>query len=180
MRKKTLDPNLDIEKLVAAAEAADEPPDSVRKLLEAGATDQQIAKETATKFHEVMTWRAKYGLPAEVQGHAKRVFAVDLFGLDYTSVQEVYTKYKKWEIPEFVVREPVQYEKLCRAIWFLRWKGGMNKALIAESIGVREIDVVTALAVYDKHLSRVGILCPSCGFRFDKRYGLYCSEDCRA
>lgn len=108
----------------------------------------------------------------------RRAFAADLFGVSTQEIHKVRTHYKRWEIPEYVVHEPLRYEKLCHIVWLLRWKLQYEVGEICESIGIREEDVTTCLRVYSEYLDRVGVLCPTCGVRTDPRRGVYCCKEC--
>lgn len=166
-RRKTTPDKIDLTALVKEVE---------KNLASEGAGEEAPMRTP----YEMYRWRTEHKLPPEPAARARRALAVDLFGYSPSDLHAVKSSYRKWEIPEYVVREPLAYEKLCRSVWLLRWKCGLSESYIQQAIGIRDVDVTTCLAVYSNHLDRCGVLCTTCGIRTDPKYGTTCCEDCRA
>jgi hypothetical protein len=140
---------------------------------------ERAPTERPGNISDIRRWRSTHGLPtANISEPARRVFAADLFGVPVKELHAVKSQYTKWDPPEYVVREPLRYEKLCHTVWLLRWKLQYTVDEIVESIGIREEDVHACVEVYSKYLDRIGVLCPTCGLRTDPRRGVYCCTEC--
>lgn len=91
--------------------------------------------------------------------------AVDVFGTDYeTPLHEVDVDAVSggtWEVPQFVLRQPLAYTDFARIIWTLRQSETVS--VLAAALGFRERDVVLAEEVWARHRRHNMKTCGKCG-----------------
>ena len=84
-----------------------------------------------------------------------------------------------WEVPEFVLRRPLDYDAFARVAFFLSDDLAMTAEAVAEALGVRPRDVEAALELWAAHLERRGAPCETCGRPLDPAWGRRCTRRCR-
>lgn len=151
----------------------------------AGMPDEALARAANVSLTAVLEWRKERGVKRK-KGRASRreadVWAVDAFGDGYVhhEIHETSSQLKGlWDLPEYVLRVPLDYDELSRALFFLHHEQGTAPDALAKAFGLRERDVEMAIAVETAHLQRVGIACKKCGRPCDPAYGTTCSTRCR-
>lgn len=123
----------------------------------AGATDAQIARSAGVTASQVRRWRLGHGItrPSGRPTTPQRLsrLAVDVFAQEYIPVlHEVSSPVSgRWEAPEYLVRTPLKFETFARGVHALA-DAGFTATTIAEAVGVRERDVVHALALAEARL----------------------------
>jgi hypothetical protein len=159
--------------------------DGFRAEADAGMPDDSLARAANVSLTAVLEWRKERGIKRK-RGHERRreieVWAIDPFGTGYVSdIQRTESVVKgQWDLPEYVLRLPLDYDQLTRALHFLHSQLGMSADTIAKAVGLRLRDAEMAIAVEAAHLSRVGVACKSCGRECDPSYGQFCSLRCRS
>lgn len=147
----------------------------------AGASDADISRWSGVAKTTVIRWRRARGIKRTPSPRKKKVaYALNLFGTDH---QDVLHRVQDspiggvWEIPEYVIRHPLNYGEMARHLYFLHHKLGSSVELLAKAFGVRERDVQTALDVYDAFLAVNGRPCDWCELPCLK-HDRYCSTEC--
>lgn len=150
----------------------------------AGMPDELLARSANVSMTAVLEWRRVRGIK-RIRGHLRRqekqVWAVDAFGDHYDSPLHSATSQHlgMWDLPEYILRKPLNYDLLSRFLHFLHTELGAEPDALAEAFGIKERDVELALAVETAHLSRISIPCLVCSKPTDPTYGKYCSTRCK-
>ena len=150
----------------------------------AGMPDDALARAAGVSRTSVLEWRKLRGV-ARKKGHARRremeVWAADAFGDGYApDVHAVDSELRgQWDLPEFLLRQPLRYDLLSRMVHQLVVLGGATCDSIARAFGLRVRDVELALEVENAHLARVSASCVVCGRAVDPAYGQTCSTLCQ-
>lgn len=159
--------------------------DAFRAEAEAGMPDESLARAANTSLTAVLEWRKSRGIKRR-KGHERRreieVWAMDPFGNGYVSdIQRTESMLKgQWDLPEYVLRLPLDYDQLTRAVHFLHFQLGMAPEVLSRAIGLRLRDIEMAIAVEAAHLSANGRNCVVCAQVCDPQYGNTCSLKCRS
>jgi len=151
----------------------------------AGAPTSWLAHHAEVSIDTVQRWRRHRGIV--LRGNRGRkleatAWALDVFGDGFDPVlhKAKNTNHGVWEVPEFVIRKPLDYDEFCRMVWELHNICGHEPDRIAGSVGVREKDVELALSLQRKRLEVIGVACPRCGLPMDPMGGrATCSKACR-
>lgn len=86
-----------------------------------------------------------------------------------------------WETPRYVLRAPLRYTLLARALHQLLVTDFWTTEDLAEAFGLRLSDVEAAVRVFRRRLEQLGHLCRGgCGAPVDPAFGEYCSRRCHA
>jgi hypothetical protein len=151
----------------------------------AGMPDEALARAANVSMTAVLEWRKARGIKRKKGWERHReinTWAIDAFGDGY--VPEIHAAQSQlkgqWDLPEYVLRTPLDYDQLTRALFFLHFEQGTSPDTLAKAFGLRERDVEMAIAVETAHLQRVGVPCAACGRVCDPAYGKYCSTRCRS
>jgi hypothetical protein len=150
----------------------------------AGMPDENLARAANVSMTAVLEWRRARGVK-RLRGHLRRrekeLWAVDAFGDHYDAELHAVSSTLRgmWDLPEYMLRQPLNYDLLCRYLYFLHIELGCTPDALAEAFGIKERDVEMAIAVEVSHLSRVSVPCKTCGQSTDPAYGPYCSERCK-
>jgi hypothetical protein len=151
----------------------------------AGMPDEALARAANVSMAAVLLWRKARDLKRK-KGWERRkemeIWAVDAFGDGYVSdIQALQSEVKGiWDLPEYVLRKPLEYDQLTRALYFLHVEMPMPIDSLASAFGLRERDVEMAIAIELAHLERVSRPCAVCGKPTDPAYGKTCSARCAA
>lgn len=135
----------------------------------AGVPDATLARNAGVSTAAVRKWKRALGIKPSVE--LARADAVDAFGLgtkDYAHRVESSPVHGTFEIPEYVLRHPLQYEALARHLYEMQRLLGSTDAELAAAFGIRESDVATCVLLWGAHLRRSGRLC--CGELYDPRW----------
>ncbi len=144
----------------------------------AGAPDDWLSRKTSVAYHTVIRWRKARGLKRPRRQTIDEVgkWALDVFGDAYDAALHSTSSVVLdglWEVPEYVLRVPLDYDALCRLIWELVvQKYGIKE--IAAAIGLKERDVEHALALQAAYLETRGVDCKKCGRVIDPVMGKIC------
>jgi len=147
--------------------------------------DEALARAANVSIASVLEWRKAKKI-ARKKGHERRreldVWAVDTFGDAKISEIHAATSHVKaqWDLPSFVLRIPLDYDGLSRALFFLHHEQGSGPDALAKAFGLRTRDVEMAIAVETAHLEKVGQPCEVCGRSCDPSFGTTCSTRCKA
>jgi DNA-directed RNA polymerase specialized sigma24 family protein len=147
--------------------------------------DDALAQAANVSMTAVLEWRKARGLKRTKGWERRReveVWAVDVFGDGYTpDIQAVNSSRLKaqWDLPEYVLRLALDYDELCRSVFFLHYELGTEPDAIAKAFGLRPRDVEMAIVVQTAHLQQIGHSCAVCGRACDPAYGDTCSTRCR-
>lgn len=136
---------------------------------EAGVPDTTIARNAGVSAAAVRKWRRALGIKPSVE--LARADAVDVFGSgtrDYAHRVAASPVRGMFEVPEYVLRHPLQYEALARHLYEMRRLLGSTDAELAAAFGIRESDVATCVLLWGAHLQRNGRSC--CGELYDPRW----------
>ncbi len=180
-----------IDKLSEAVESRERKPytepESFKRLDEfldearAGAPDEWLARRLGLKAPTVMKWRKARGI-TRTRGRARQkditAWALDPLGSGYDAKLHATGSdvlLGVWEIPEYILRDPIDYDSLCRLLWELH-ASGFPHQLMARGIGIREKDVETAIQLWAAHLAEVGVPCKGCQYTIDPTYGVLCTK----
>jgi hypothetical protein len=123
----------------------------------AGASDARIARRAGATTSQVRRWRLQHGLvrPSGRPTVARRLneLALDVFAEEYIPVlHEVRSPVSgAWSVPEYVVRRALDYAAFARAARVLV-DAGFDARTAAAAIGVRERDIVDAIALAEARL----------------------------
>lgn len=150
--------------------------------MRAGASDDDLAKWSGVPKNAVTRWRRARGVHRRptTKKERKVAFALDLFGTGHGDVlhrTEDSPIGGVFNVPEFVIRRPLDYGELVRHLWFLQHKLGSSTELLAKTFGLREEDVKAGLNLWDAFLEKNGRECDHCGLRCIK-HDRYCSVEC--
>jgi hypothetical protein len=149
----------------------------------AGMPDAALARAAHVSLTAVLEWRKERNITRRKGWLGRRdaeVYAIDAYGTGYINeIQAIESLKGQWDLPQYVLREALDYDLLSRAILFLRTDLSMTPAQIAKALGLRETDVEMASAVEVAHLERVGRACATCGRVCDPAYGPFCTTRCR-
>jgi len=150
----------------------------------AGMPDESLARAANVSMTAVLEWRKARKIKRKKGWERRReaeVWAVDAFGDGFVpDVQATSSQLKgQWDLPEYVLRTALNYDELCRALFFLHFEQGTTPDALARAFGLRDRDVEMAIAVETAHLQRVGVPCHVCGRVCDPAYGKWCSTRCR-
>lgn len=151
---------------------------------QAGMPDPALARAANVSETVVLLWRKARGIKRK-RGHARRkemeAYAVDAFGDGYVpDIHAMRSELKGvWDLPEFLLRVPLDYDQLTRHLYFLHVEMGSPIDTLAKAFGFRERDVEMAIAVELAHLERVSIACVICTKPTDPAYGKTCSVRCQ-
>ncbi len=135
----------------------------------AGVPDDLIAKTAGVSVRAVRRWRQRHGIKAAPQDAA--ALAADVFGTG--AVDTMHRSASSpigglFEVPEYVLRVPLQYEALARHLHALHDVLGSSAEELAAAFGLRRSDVETCLVLWQAHLERSGV--PCCGRLYDPRF----------
>lgn len=153
---------------------------------QAGMPDEALARAANVSVTAVLEWRKARKLKRKKGWERKReveIWSVDAFGDGYTpDLQAVASSRLKgqWDLPEYVLRLALDYDELCRSVFFLHHELGTAPDAIAKALGLRTRDVEMAIAVQAAFLTQVGHACTACGRVCDPAYGDTCSTRCRS
>ena len=147
----------------------------------AGASDADLARWSGVPKAVVIRWRRDRGIHRRVtKKRTKVAHALNLFGTDHEDVLHRTDDSPiagVFDIPEYVIRNPLAYSETARHLWFLQKKLGSSNKLLSQAFGIRESDVKTALAMWENFLHAHGRPCDHCGVRCIKT-DRYCSVEC--
>lgn len=131
--------------------------DQFRKQAEAGVPDHALAVEAGVSVSTIRRWRRKLGI-TRTSGWERRkelirnkARAMNLGGLENRDVLQRCQSSAlggKWRVPEYLVREPVDYDRLVLQIGVLR-SHGFSTADIARAHGYTTRTVEQALILYE-------------------------------
>lgn len=152
----------------------------------AGMPDEALCRAAGVSMTSVLEWRRAREIRRTKSGHDRKreieVWALDPFG-DWTpEVQEIDPESSlnaQWDIPTYVLRNPLNYDLLARSLYFLHVEQGTSAEALAKAFGLRERDVENAILVETAHLNKNGIPCKTCGRPCDPAYGKRCSTRCK-
>ena len=120
--------------------------DSIRQDAEAGTAIETLAIKASTTKKLVRAWLKDRGISVPA-GRRMLAEALDLFGdrggFPLRHEVEAERGTRPFDPPKYLLREPLQYKGFCAAVGVLR-RDGWSTAEIAEALGVRELDVMTA------------------------------------
>lgn len=135
----------------------------------AGVPDDLIAKSAGVPVRAVRRWRRQHGIQAGIQDTV--ALAADVFGTGSRDTMHRSASSPiggRFEVPEYVLRVPLQYEALARHLHALHDVLGSSAAELAAAFGIRDQDVETCLVLWQAHLERSGV--PCCGALRDPRF----------
>ncbi len=145
----------------------------------AGAPDLWLRQKASVSEEAVLKWRSRRGIR---RVRARRNTDIGTWALDvlrqghdgalHTTGSTVLRGL--WEIPEFVLRIPLDYDEFCRLCYSLL-RIGEAPSDVARAFGVREPDVITAVELQSAWLQEHGEDC-GCGLRFDPSRGPTCQQ----
>jgi hypothetical protein len=148
---------------------------------QAGAPDDWLAAQAGVTLDSVLWWRRERNI-RHPKGPKARVDVLRAagFGIRFDSALHAADSDfdGQWESPHFLLRKAINYTEFCRHVYALHVLLGTGPELLSESIGVRPKDIELALAVWGRHLKKVGKKCPTCKELTDPRYGAFCSVRC--
>ncbi len=154
--------------------------DSYLEEARAGAPDDWLAKRTGLSIKLVKRWKVSRGitLPA---GGAEQLAAIQGLAQSYNARLHIVGSDLQGQSrpPEYMIREPLDYSLLCRAVYTLAQYLGMEDSDLAVAFGLRTSDIITARLAYESHLRRKGKKCSCCDTVIDPKFGPYCSARCR-
>lgn len=153
--------------------------DQYREEAIAGIPDEEIARKANVTKNRVRDWRRHNNIKHSRTPKEAVAWACDVFGQPENCIQQVAGVAGRWEPPQYVLRTPLDYSKLCRALWYLNQHLGMDTSSCAAALGLREKDVDLAISTEGAHLLRVGRKCPNCDRYFDPQFGSFCSTQCK-
>jgi len=151
----------------------------------AGAPDTWLMEKAQVSARTVQRWR-RHNNVSRPRGRRRKqdlvAWAIDVFGDGYN--KELHTTKSrvlgKFELPEFVLREALDYDALCKTAWELFATCGYTAEEISRAFGIREKDIAMALELQSNRLKTLGKDCPSCGYPMDPSSGrTTCSKACR-
>ena len=133
------------------ATAADARLDGLAGDVAAGVPDATLARRAEVTVSAVQRWRKRRGLSRRRGRPPNAVrlttYAVDIFGRDPAPVaMEVSPVRGKWEPPEYLLRQQLDYTAFVDIVGILR-SDGLAVVTIARGLGVRERDVTDAAAL---------------------------------
>lgn len=158
--------------------------DEFRDEARAGAPDTWLVQKTGVSLGAVHRWR-RHNTILRPRGRKRQEevlsWALDAFGDGYDAeLHAVNSRVRGlWELPEFVLHKPLDYDALCRLVWELHNTCGHSAELISQAFGIREKDITMALELQAAHLDSTGTECPRCGRLMDTTGGELCSKTCR-
>lgn len=151
--------------------------DELRAEALAGASNEALARAAGVPATMVQEWRRARGIRRNTR--KDRVLADAALALDPTGtnsdtplhdVDENSLPGGAWEVPQFLLREMINYTGLARLVYELRSSGETIES-VASAFGFRTRDVILADDVWRRHLRRNGVVCSKCSRVFDPRYG---------
>ena len=149
----------------------------------AGAPDQWIAEQCSVPPSAVRSWRAHRGIKkASGMATASEGQRFALTGLSASFEPELHTTGNAlngtWEIPEFVLRVPLNYTAFCRFVYGCHDALGASITELAAGFGVRDQDILDAVKVWKRHLRAKGAKCAGCATYIDPSFGEFCCRRC--
>lgn len=150
----------------------------------AGLPDGELARLTGIGVRAVRSWRAKRKIqrsrsgPREL-GEAK--VAMNLLGepLEDVLQRSVGSATRgRWEPPQYLIRQGVDYDQLCWQIYLMHKVLGLSLEEICQAHGYTMKTVSDALAIEVQHLKRHGSKCGRCGMLVEPAYEYGCSGSC--
>lgn len=159
-----------------------------RTEIEAGIPDDEVAKMAGggvRKTH-VARWRAKNDIrrarhPARKAEIADARIAMNLLGEPLEDVlQRSHGSVVRgsWEPPKYLVRQGVNYDKLCWQIYLMKTVLGLSLEDIASAHGYTLKTVKDAFAAEQEHLRKKGSKCKRCGVLVEPDFDYGCSGIC--
>lgn len=152
--------------------------DGYLQVAQAGATTTWLASKVGCDERDVIEWRKARGIRLR-KGVAR---ALDLFDTGQQVAQMAEGRVSlqgdepgAWEVPEYVIRDPLNYTIFSRICAELE-KRGLEASWIAKGLGVRSIDVRTASDLWTRALFHRGKKCKRCG---EISLEDFCSPRCR-
>lgn len=141
---------------------------------EAGISDKWLSARTGVPLDTIHLWKMDRGVTNKPQvtkalsliGDGSRV----LIQLAKHSILE-----GSWRVPEYVVRQPLDYDKLAAICHFMLTFSNMTASDVADGLGLEVSDVLVALRLQTRAVEESGKFCRTCG-----RHTLntYCSKQC--
>lgn len=126
--------------------------------LDAGVEDADIARSSGLPVSVVVRWRREHRGVRRAAHPAKKAAALkalELLGHDHGDVMhrtDASPVDGRWEVPEYVLRRPLDYTAFVTACWALWRKVGMTPRRVAAALGVRVEDVNAALLLMSDRL----------------------------
>lgn len=141
----------------------------------AGASDAALAQAAGVTMESVLAWRKKRKISRRKKPEqADAVLALDPTGSTFAAalheVEEDSIAGGTWELPQFVLRDALNYTEFARLLYEMRSMGEMAET-IAAAFGLRVKDITLAEEIWKRHLRQNGVVCENCKRIFDARYG---------
>lgn len=138
----------------------------------AGVPDLLIAQKSGVPLAVVVRWRKALRIkrPRGITGGAEgQRYALELLGPGFDAEKHAVGNVfdGKWKIPEYVVRVPLNYTELCRVLHRLK---DLSDSTLSEALGISEQDINNARAVWDRYLSKKGVICKKCEQLVDPKH----------
>lgn len=145
----------------------------------AGATDDWLHSMTEVPHNVISKWRVARGLK-RIAAPQETIDAIQNLAQTYTpSMHTVGSVFGGlWQPPRYVLRRPLDYTLLCRAVHHLLYDLGLGGEQVAAALGIREHDVAMASQAWVAYLKRKGRKCIACEAIVDPKNGPYCTKRC--
>jgi hypothetical protein len=140
---------------------------------QAGASDDYLIRASGASQADVRSWKKRHKIGRPKRDTVEQMNALDL-GDQYQP--HLHTTHDgvaggKWEIPQYVLREPIDYSSLCRLVFDLK-SNGEDTETLAAALGLRPTDIELAAEVWERHLiGPNGRTCTKCKRHYDMRFG---------
>ncbi len=154
--------------------------DSLLDEARAGASDEELARAADVSLTQVRQWREHRGLTPDRRKNQEGVRALLHLGAAYDPVVHHVAEGSllDFEVPQYVVREALDYTAFARCAHFLFHEAMLSPIQIGQAFGMRTPDVDLAIAAWQRHLGEAGKKCLGCDSLVDRRFGNFCSRSC--
>ncbi len=143
-----------------------------------GAEESWLAEQADVSVRQVRQWKKMRGFDLDNRTTARGVQALVTLSSTYEPSAHHTAADLAFEVPEFVVREPLQYSAFARACFHLYHEAMLSPGQVAQAMGVRVSDVDLALLSWRRHLRELSQKCLGCDTLLDPRFGSFCSRSC--